>query len=288
MLKPLVLAALLLSPLPAFAASPEDVYLAARDTYIAAFKKTADTKNVDARTAKHDKALKDLEQKLKAIVGPFALKGYPAQGKIDLDTLFAEDEGFGMLDGIVYGEMESAKNVVVTTDGLIDKWLAGHRNWSEGQTNPPVDAAAAVKTDIFYSQAVSTDSAVIHYGEIPVAKPDGAKFAYAMLAARTQAESPAAPTEMFVALARGGRVFIVNEKLSSAMPPIAACDEVTKSYAKKVEGADNKKDPDAAEKLRDEGEAAFRRCYAEKAKDQPAFKAATEQALAIVEALPAK
>jgi hypothetical protein len=288
MMKLLVLAALLLSTLPAFAASPEGAYLAARDGYIAAFKKTADTKNMDARNAKHDIALKDLEQKLKAIVGPFALKGYPAQGKIDLDTLFAEDEGFGLLDGIVYGEMESDKNVVVTTDGLFDKWLAAHRDWSQGQPNPPVDAAAAVKTDIFYSQAVSTDSAVVPYGEIPFPKPDGAKFAYAMLVARTQADSPPAPTEMFVALARGGRVFIVNEKLATPMPAIAACDEMKKGFDKKADDADEKKDADGAQKLRDEGDAAFSRCYIEKAKDQSAFKAAADQARAIVEALPAK
>jgi hypothetical protein len=288
MKKLLVLAALLLSPVPTLAASPEDAYIAARDGHIAAFKKTADAKNMDARIARQDKALKELEQKLKAIVGPFALKGYPAQGKINLDTLFSEDEGFGMLDGLVYGETESAKSVVVTTDGLLDKWLAGRREESQGKANAPIDAGAAVKTDTFYSQAVSTDSAVIQYAEIPLVKPDGAKFVYATLSTRTQDEIPKSPDQLFLALERGGRVFVVNEKLSVPMPPIAACEAVKKGYDKKVAEAYDKKDADAAQKLRDEADGAFRSCYGEKAKDEPAFKAATDQARAIVEALPAK
>jgi hypothetical protein len=296
-MKPLILAALLLSPIPAFAASPEDAYIAARDSAIAAFKKTADTKAVDARNAKESKARKDLELKLMAIVGPFGMKGFPTKGKINLDTLFSEDEGFGMLDGILYGEAESAKNVVVTTDGLLQKWLLAHRNWVEGQTNPPVDPAAAVKSEVFYTQAVSTDSAVVHYAEIPIPTPDSAKFAFATLSAHTQDQSPSAPDEIFVALERGGRVFIVNEKLDAPMPPIAACDEVTKSYQKKAEDADkayaasDRKDEklaDASQKLRDEGDGEFRRCYGDKVKALPSFKAASDQARAILEALPAK
>src|SRR5438105_9188270 len=160
-MKLLILAAALLSPAIALAASPEDAYVAARDAAIAAFQKTADTKAVDARNKKHDKTLKELEQKLKAIVGPFAMKGFPAQGKINLDTLFSEDEGFGMLDGIVYGETESAKSVVVTTDGLLQKWLDGRQG--KDSTKLPVDPAAAVQTEDFYGAAISTDAAVISY-----------------------------------------------------------------------------------------------------------------------------
>jgi hypothetical protein len=72
---------------------------------------------------------------------------------------------------------------------------------------------------------------------------------------------------------------------------------VTKAYQKKAEDADktyqasDRKDEklaNASQKLRDEGEGAFRHCYGEKVKDLPSFKAASDQARAILEALPAK
>jgi hypothetical protein len=296
-MKLLILAAALLSPIAAHAASPEDAYIAARDAAIAAFQKTADTKAVEARNKQHDKVQKELERKLKAIVGPFAMRGFPAEGKINLDTLFSEDEGFGMLDGIVYGETESDRSVVVTTDGLLRKWLEAHGDRTKGQTNPPVDPAAATQTELFYSQAISTDAAVVGYADIPLAKPDSAKFVAAMLASRTQDLSPPAPDHLFVALARGGRVFIVDEKLDKAMGPIAECDEVTKIAQKKADEADrayaasdpkDEKLADVGSKLRNDGDEAFRRCYGEKVKPLPMFKTASDQARAILDALPAK
>jgi hypothetical protein len=264
-MKLLILAAALLSPIAAHAASPEDAYIAARDAAIAAFQKTADTKAVDARNKQHDKVQKELERKLKAIVGSFAMRGFPAEGKINLDTLFSEDEGFGMLDGIVYGETEGDRSVVVTTDGLLRKWLEAHGDRTKGQTNPPVDPAAAAQTELFYSQAISTDAAVVSYSDIPLAKPDSAKF--------------------------------VAAKLDKAMAPIAECGEVTKIAQNKADAADkayaasepkDEKLADVGSKLRNDGDEAFRRCYGEKVKSLPMFKTASDQARAILDALPAK
>ena len=44
----------------------------------------------------------DLQRQLDAIVGPFAVAGYPAAGKITLETLSDNDIGFGQLDGMVH------------------------------------------------------------------------------------------------------------------------------------------------------------------------------------------
>ncbi len=295
-MKIILLAVLLLSPIAAWATAPEDAYVAARDRYLAEFKRTVDTKAVEARNNRETLAKKALERRLRAIIGPFAMKGFPAAGKINLDTLFSEDEGFGMLDGLVYGETESARSVVVTTDGLLDKWLRGHGEWWE-KDNPSANAPAAVKSESFYTQAVSTDSAVVHLGEIPLPPLAGARFAHATLSARTQDASPSAPDMMFVAVSRGGRVFIVNEKLATPFRPIAACDAIVKDYAKKADAAyeadraagdRDPKSPDPSEKLRADGDAAFRQCFGEKMKAEASFKAAVNQARAIVEALPAK
>jgi hypothetical protein len=108
-MKALVLAALLSPPIGAAAASPEGAYLAARDRYIASFKTTASAGDEKAAFARQDKAVRDLEQQLKAIVGPFSASGFPAEGKLNLVSLFPDDIGFGMLDGLVYGEAKAPK-----------------------------------------------------------------------------------------------------------------------------------------------------------------------------------
>src|ERR1700733_6885116 len=110
-MKALVLTALLLPPIGAAAVSPEDAYLAARDRYIASFKATASAKDEKAAFARQDMAARDLELRLKAMVGPFSASGFPAEGKLNLVSLFPDDIGFGMLDGLVYGEGESAQSM---------------------------------------------------------------------------------------------------------------------------------------------------------------------------------
>ena len=290
-MKALVLAALLLAPIGAAAVSPEDAYLAARDRYIASFKATPSARDEKAVFARHDKAIRDLEQQLKPVVGPFSAPGFPAEGKLNLVSLFPDDLGFGMLDGLVYGEGESAKSIVVTTDSLLDKWLLGHHDL-------PTTAAAAVKTDDFYTQALLSDATAVNYGEIPVVAPPGAKFAYAMLSLIGNGPLvPGAPDRIFVALEQGGRVFIVNEKLTTRVPPIPACDGAGADLTKKADAADaafmkgggkNKKLVEQWRKFSSEADAAVLACFAGKVKGTPAFKAAEVQAAAIVAALKGK
>ena len=201
-----------------------------------------------------------------------------------------------MLDGLVYGETESDKSVVVTTDSLLDKWLLGHRDlWSKDNTPIAGAAAAAIKTEDFYARAVNTDSAVAHYAELPVVAPPGAKFAYATLSLIGNGDLvPGAPDRIFVALEQNGRVFIVDEKLATAVPPIPACDGAGADYTKKAEATDkafmagggkNKKLLDAVEKLRSQADHAVCACFADKVKGTPAYNAAVSQAAAIVAAL---
>ena len=296
-MKALVLAALLLPPIGAAAVSPEDAYLAARDRYIASFKTTARAEDEKAVVARHDKAIRDLEQQLKPIVGPFSASDFPAEGKLNLVSLFADDIGFGMLDGLIYGEGESDKSIVVTTDSLLDEWLLAHPK-GRSRDDIPTSAAAAVKTEDFYAQAVNSDATAANYGEIPVAAPPGAKFAHAMLSLIGNGPLvPGTPDRIFVALEQGGRVFIVSEKLTAPVAPIPACDTAGADITKKADAADgafmkgggkNKKLLDKVEKLRDEADAAVCACFAGKVKGTPAFKAAEVQAAAIVAALTGK
>jgi hypothetical protein len=115
-----------------------------------------------------------------------------------------------LLDGMVYSAVDAKTRVIVTTDGLFRHWLQEHKNWADNQL--PQDPSAAVKAQDFYSQAVSTDAAIVHYADIAVTAPPGTVFAYAMLAARTQDDLPATGDEVFVALSRGGHVFVANTR----------------------------------------------------------------------------
>jgi hypothetical protein len=297
MLKPLIVAAFLTLPLAGYAASPEDAYLAARDRYVATFKKGANGKNEKALYALHDKALKDLGQRLKPVIGPFAAPGFPIEGRLNLISLFPDDIDGGLLDGLVYGEGGDAKIVIVTTDGLLDKWLLGHRDW-RAKDGAPISAAAAVKTEDFYTQGIMSDATVANYGEVPVTAPPGAKFAHAMLAlAGNGVLVPGAPDRILVALEQNGRVFIVNEKLETPVALIPACDAAGAEQAKRADALDkvfmdgggkNKKQLAEVEKLRSDADHAVCACFAGKVRDMPAFKAAGDQAAAIVAALTGK
>ena len=54
---------------------------------------------------------------------PVAIKGIPGEGALNLDTLIEGDQGFGLLDGMVYGGLDDKTRVIVTTDSLFRRWL---------------------------------------------------------------------------------------------------------------------------------------------------------------------
>ena len=139
-----VMAAVWILPL-ASAASPEAACIIARDAAIAKIKAmdkaNTDKANTDkakpassngddsALLAAEEKARKGLEVQMRAILGPVAIKGLEGEGAINLDTLIEGDEDFGLLDGMVYGPIDAKTRVIVTTDGLLRRWLHQHKDW---------------------------------------------------------------------------------------------------------------------------------------------------------------
>ena len=198
----------------------------------------------DKVIALDNQELAGLENQMRAIVGPLAIKGLDGKSAIDLDTLSDGDEDFGLLDGMVYGRVDAKTRVIVTTDGLFQHWLQEHTNWAGNQL--PQDPSAAVEFQDFYSQAVLTDAAIVHFADIAIAGPPGAAFAYAMLAARTQSDLPTKADEIFIALSRGGRLFVANTREFKAIGPIAPCEAIRlRIFAKQAAAAANSNDPAA-------------------------------------------
>src|SRR5579862_647752 len=163
----------------ALAASPEATYLAARNKYIAEIARLEGSKASDSALQAAERATRDLAKRLRDIIGPVSVKGFPATGKLSLVTLFKDDEGFGMLDGLAYGEGEN--QLVVTTRPLLKDWLDGKAKADDEESRLPADTEAAVRLEAFYTDAIASDAAFSKNADLPVTKPAGADVAVAAL-----------------------------------------------------------------------------------------------------------
>ena len=279
-----VLAALLLlAAAPAVATPLEDAYVAARDAYVdkfAAYEAANDFG--DQVLAEHDRALADLAAQLKTILGPVAIAGFSNEGAINLDTLFGSDEGFAMLDGLVFPSLDGKASVLVTTNGLLRTWLRAHEHWWDTPTIPQ-DVEEALTINAFYTQAISADAAVARFATIPVEKPAGAVFAHAMLDMRSQDYAIGVPDEITAVVAKGERVYVIVAPVGTALHAIPACDDVWRDYEARS-AASTESDEDV--RLLDEGEVAYHQCFAARAPDEAFFAPLTAETQALVDRMP--
>lgn len=289
------------------AAAPEDRYIAARDGAIAKFANQMDGGQTSDAIKAEAAARNNLKAQLTAILSEPAHAGFgPAQ--LNLETLYKDDEGFGMLDGLRFDAetgkagakvgrasdgsyVEPKAHILVTTEPLFTRWLHGHKAWwDKGTRNVPQQVDAALKFEGLYTQAISTDAAVINFNELPIARPAAATSTYAFLAGRTQDDTPDLADEVFVAALTNGKVYIVYGAIEPVVR-VPACTAIRAEYSKKAEQAEeklrqkqiDKKAYDKLGNLREQGDQAFRRCFKERAPQQPAFAEATRQAQALLE-----
>jgi len=279
------------------AQTPEQAYYAARDAAIARVKAlnhpVGPTEPTPQEALDEDnRSLAALEVQMRALVGPVGIKGMTGDGKINLDTLNDGDEGFGLLDGMVYGGPDAKTRVIVTTESLFKHWLVEHKDWWGKTGYVPQEIGAAVKENDFYTQAVLTDAAILRYADLPLLKPASAAFAYATLAARTQDRAPPKATEIFIAMAQGGRVFVASTSEVAPVGPIAACDAMRAEYDKQAEEAaqqpdsEGKSASDRAGELMTKADNEFLRCFAERAPQQESYRGALQAAQALLDRLP--
>ena len=173
----------------------------------------------------------------------------------------------------------------MTTQTLFERWLRAHREWWDGKIkNVPQRIGDALRDESFYTQAISSGAAVINFSALPIAKPGSASFAHAMLAGRTQSEVPDAADKIFVSAIAGGKVYIAYGSIKPEVR-IAACTEIrvydkrsTEVFEQFQRKEINQKAYDRSGNLRQKGEDAFKRCFAERAPREPAFADATRQA----------
>jgi hypothetical protein len=112
-----------------------------------------------------------------------------------------------------------------------------------------------------------------------------------MLAARTQDAIPDAADEVFVSALANGKVYIAYGSIRPKVQ-IPACLAIKADYDRKAEKAaddlqSNRIDRKAYDKLgdlRQQGEDAYKRCFSQRAPQQPSFVDATRQAEALLAA----
>ena len=294
-MKALLIVLLAFASAAAEAASLEETYLLARNRYIAKFKKLEVSAQAgDALSKQEKQALSDPEQQLRRIIGDIAIRGFSSQGKTNFDTLSTGDVGFGQLDGLAFSSQDGKAQLVVTTETLLHDWLRTHKNWWEREKNAPQKVEDALKSEPFYTQAISADAAVFKYAEVPVKKLASAQVVVAILDARSQDMGPRTPDELIVAVVQDGKAFIATEPVKAKINPIPACDEIAKDADSKSDkaqadyaasGVKNEKLFDETIHLREQGNRDFRKCFGERARREGFFPTVTQQAQSLIDRL---
>ena len=210
--------------------------------------------------------------------------------RFDADTgVSGEKSGQNGADGKY---VEPKAHIIVTTQTMFARWLHEHKEWwDKGIKNVPQQIGAALKSESFYTQAISTGAAVINFNSLPIALPASSTSGYAMLAGRTQSEIPDDADEVFVSALADGKVYVAYGSIVPKVQ-IPACMAIRAGYDKRAEQAYekfqrrelSKKAYDKLGNLRQQGEDAFKRCFTRLAPAQPAFAEATKQAQALLAA----
>jgi hypothetical protein len=204
LIAPIYLAATISNAVAAPAAkAAEDRYVATRDAAIEKISTIYDAGNVDEAARKAEEAASsDLGAQMRAILNEKAREGF-GPAKLNIDTFYKGDEGFGMLDGLRFDAMlgkngekagqdgadgkyvEPKAHIIVTSQTLFERWLRAHKDrWGKDIKNVPQQIGAALKDESFYTQAVSSGAAVVNFNSLPIANLAGATFVQGMLAGR--------------------------------------------------------------------------------------------------------
>jgi len=218
-----------------------------------------------------------LEAEMREIVGPMPIAGFDKDGKLNLDHLIKNDQGFGTLDGLTFTSTDKKASIIVTTTGVFRRWLADHKDWWKNASLPQ-QPGRAVQQNAFYTQALVTDSAIVGFTELHVRKPLGSVFVYVMLGSRSQDGVPREANELLVAVGRGGHVFIAQSRSIAAVGPIARCDLMWKDAT----------GPQPDEKTRKIVETRYLKCFSGWARYQPNYSEAVRAAQQIIDAIAAR
>jgi hypothetical protein len=112
-----------------------------------------------------------------------------------------------------------------------------------------------------------------------------------MLIARGQDVGPRTPDEIIVSLLRGGRVFIVIAPAGAKVGGMPDCDKIWQKASRQAEDAAHAgagAQVETFDKLREDRDRAFRRCFAARAPRESYFPVLVKQGQGLINMLPPK
>jgi len=257
--------------------SLEEAYIATRDSFIRQFAKSEQPVNDRS-------ALAELEKQMRTIVGPVRIEEFSGQGNINLLTLKTES-GYAQVDGLRFDSKH--ETLFVTTQGLFKHYLSEHPEL-------PQALIAISKDEDFYRRVFHADAGIMHYAEVPVEHADGQSLAQAFLGVSGQDVGPFIPNEIFAFVSKGKQIRLINTPSSVVIADIPQCKSKWDTSRAKADDAlaryrasqsQDKQAYDAFRRYEDEGLAAYRDCFARKAKRQPWFNSLKNQAQSLVNTL---
>lgn len=204
-------------------ASPAEDYLKQKKQITADVEQAVAKGPIEDADKLDQEALLKLQATLRKLIGPLDLKGFPAEGKIALETLEQDQEGSGGLDGLSYTATDGQRQLLVTTKALLTAWFN-----TNGQVVERDDAlAAAITTPEFYTSVINNGAAVYGYASLPVrtGKPGG--MSKAILFKQGQDDvAPAAPDQIGVTEIHGDRVYVLWQNIT--VQDVAQCKNAYK------------------------------------------------------------
>ncbi|OWT67974.1 MULTISPECIES: hypothetical protein [unclassified Achromobacter] len=241
-------------------ASPAGDYLKQKKQITADVEQAVTKGPIEDADKLDQEALLKLEATLRKLIGPLDLQGFPAEGKIALETLEQDQEGSGGLDGLSYTATDGQRQLLVTTKALLTAWFN-----TNGQVVERDDAlAAATTTPEFYTAAINDGAAVYNYASLPVQTGKSGGISEAILFKQGQDDvAPAAPDQIGVTEIHGDRVYVLWQKIT--VQDVAQCKNAFRP------GRDTQE--------------SFLACFAQHLPAQPGYQALVKQAQGIVDEL---
>jgi len=168
------------------------------------------------------------------------------------------------------------------------------KKYLAGQPKLPKDLAELSKTGEFYLRAITAESAVTYFAEIPVKSANGKSYVRAFLGLTAQDIGPFIPKDIFVFVTNGNRILAVQSPAATEITEIPQCRNEWERFAKKSSdamevyrssGLNNQKAFDESTQYEEQGFEAYQRCYDREARNQKFFASIKKQAQSIVDRL---
>ena len=257
----------------------EEAYLRARREAEHTFSDPGAGESGPALLSDHRTALADLERRLRPIMGPVSVRGFPQAGKISIESLFDGDADSGILDGLKFQTADHRTEMVVTTHALMSAWLGENPD----PKNIPRTVEEAVRSPDISGSAFFDNAGVYRYADLPIPDASRQGIASATLILRAQDDGVVAPDMVLLSVVRGDRIFMIQSRTAVVIHTLPVCSAPINAAFKAAA------DSGGQAPFRLNGDslfAAYRSCYGEHLASIPGIDRIIRQVSALAAALP--